>query len=102
MLAGTVKLIYLACLFDRRAGASQRSARADCRTGYVKSGRAFVKRGVGCLVVAGGETAGIGMQALELDKCRLARRLIRACPGATPFPRRAAPCRPEVGQFWIA
>jgi uncharacterized protein YgbK (DUF1537 family) len=42
--------------------------------------RAFVERGVGCLVVAGGETAGICVQALQIQQMRLGPQIDPGVP----------------------
>jgi len=42
--------------------------------------RAFVERGVGCLVVAGGETAGICVQALEIQQMRIGPQIDPGVP----------------------
>jgi uncharacterized protein YgbK (DUF1537 family) len=42
--------------------------------------RAFVERGVGCLVVAGGETAGVCVQALQIQQMRIGPQIDPGVP----------------------
>ena len=83
MLAGGVKLgCRCSSTRPREPDATVSRRRTHhCRTGYGGSGAArSCRRGVGSLVVAGGETAGICVQALEIRQMQIGPQIDPGVP----------------------
>jgi len=77
-------------LFDGGAGAGREARRRWLGTdraaaliegAFATIARSLLAGGVRRFVVAGGETAGAVVQALDVKALRIGRRSIRACPG---------------------
>ena len=72
-------------------------------TALAKIARALVQRGVGQLLVAGGETAGVCIRALEVDQMQIGPQIdpgVPWCWGSTPLASAGGNSPgPEVREF---